>query len=275
MKGKIAVITGGGGAICASFATALAERGARVAVLDRDIESAERVAGSIQEKGGVAVAVECDVTDADSVEKAGAEVKNRLGSCSILVNGAGINHPKASTGEEHYHPGEENDPAAQTFFTIDPGSVRKVFDVNFMGTFLCCQAFAREMLNGSGGVIVNISSMNAQRPMTKVPAYAGSKAAVANFTKWLAVYFGRTNIRVNAIEPGFYLTQVNRDMYIDADGATTPRYEKVVRQTPMARFGAPPELVGTLLYLCDETQSGFVTGAIIQVDGGFSAYSGV
>jgi len=274
----IVVITGAGGALCSSFALELGRQGKRIAVLDMDSRKARAVADQIVKSGGEAVAVCCDVTSKQSILKAREAVRKALGKCTILINGAGINHPRASTSREYYEEGEEvrQEPEGITnFFTLDPGAMEKVIAVNFMGTFLCSQVFAEDMIGQQNATIINISSMNATEPMTKVPAYAASKAAVSNLTKWLAVYLADAKIRVNAIAPGFYLTDVNKDMYIMEDGSTSARYKKVISHTPMRRFGHPDELLGTLTYLCDYKMSGYVTGTILPVDGGFLAYSGV
>lgn len=275
LKGKVAVVTGGGGVLCAEFAKALAACGASVAALDLKKERADAVAEEIRAEGGSALGVEANVLDRESLARARAEVEQAFGSCDILLNGAGGNHPKGTTSNEYFLPGDLNDKELVTFFDLDPEGVKFVFDLNFLGTLLPTQVFARDMAGKDGAVIVNISSMNAFTPLTKIPAYSGAKAAVSNFTQWLAVHMARVGIRVNAIAPGFFVTEQNRALLFDPDGGKTPRTEKILSQTPMSRFGESKELVGTLLWLVSAEAASFVTGIIVPVDGGFSAYSGV
>ena len=278
LSGKVAVVTGAGGVLCSSFAEALAECGAKVAVLDLRLEAAQAVADHINANGGKACAYACNVLDKESLNAAKAAIDKDLGICSILINGAGGNNPKGTTTKEYMDP-EDLDPETTkditTFFDLDPAGIEFVFNLNFLGTLLPTQVFARDMAKQADPVIINVSSMNAFRPLTKIPAYSGAKAAVSNFTQWLAVHFANAGIRVNAIAPGFFVSNQNRALLFNPDGTPTPRTDKILRATPMGRFGKPEELLGTLLWLCDSSASGFVTGIVVPVDGGFSAYSGV
>ncbi len=277
LENRVAVVTGGGGILCGCFATALAECGAKVALLDIRPESAEKTAAGIRSGGGTAIAIQCDVLSPESLRAAGERISRELGPCDILINGAGGNDPRGTTTKEFLMPGdlEKAQEKIVTFFDLDPAGVQFVFNLNVLGTLLPTQVFARGMVGRPGAVIVNISSMNAFTPLTKIPAYSGAKAAVSNLTQWLAVHFSKVGIRVNAMAPGFFLTDQNRTLLLSGDGSLTPRAEKIISQTPMGRFGKPEELVGTLLWLVDEGASGFVNGVVIPVDGGFSAYSGV
>jgi NAD(P)-dependent dehydrogenase (short-subunit alcohol dehydrogenase family) len=211
----------------------------------------------------------------ESLEAAKKAVNAAFGKIDILLNGAGGNHPKGATSGEYFDAADFEKQGASTFFDLDPSGVEFVFNLNFLGTLLPTQVFARDLVEKDDAVILNISSMNAFRPLTKIPAYSAAKAAVSNFTQWLAVHFSRTNIRVNAIAPGFFVTDQNRALLLDENGAYTPRSEKILRQTPAGRFGEAEELIGTLLFLAHTKASGFVNGVVIPVDGGFSAYSGV
>jgi len=277
LTGKIAVVTGGGGILCADMAKALAEAGARVAILDLKLESAEAVAAAIRKEGGQAIAVAANVLERASLETAAAEVLAKLGSCDILINGAGGNHPKGTTSKETLVLDDftKPDPANISFFDLDPDGIRFVFDLNFIGSLLPTQVFAKQMVGRTGCSILNISSMNAFRPLTKIPAYSAAKAAVSNFTQWLAVHFAPVGIRVNAIAPGFFVTNQNRALLFGTDGQPTARAGKILGNTPMGRFGESKELIGTLLWLTSEEAAGFVNGVVIPVDGGFSAFSGV
>lgn len=274
LSGKVAAVTGAGGVLCSGFAGALARCGARVALIDRNLESAEARAREINATGGCARAYRGNVLDREVMEQVAAAVRADLGACDILVNGAGGNNPRATTDKEYYEPGDL-DGDTKSFFDLDKAGVEAVFSLNFTGTLIPTQAFAGQMVERGGGSIVNISSMNAYTPLTKVPAYSGAKAAVSNFTQWLSVHFSRTGVRVNAIAPGFFATKQNAALLRNADGTPTARTGRILAATPMGRFGRPEELYGALLYLCCEEASGFVTGAVIPVDGGFSAYSGV
>jgi NAD(P)-dependent dehydrogenase (short-subunit alcohol dehydrogenase family) len=272
---KVVVITGGGGVLCRMMAHALAKRGAKIAVLDLNEANAQEVAGEIKASGGVAIGLACNVLEADSLHTAHQNVVASLGPCDILINGAGGNHPKGTTSK-NYLLAEDLSATEElkTFFDLDPEGIKFVFDLNFIGTLLPVQVFARDMVGREGACIINISSMNAFRPLTKIPAYSGAKAAVSNFTQWLAVHFAPVGIRVNALAPGFFLTEQNRTLLTKADGSLTERGNTIIAHTPMSRFGTPEDLTGTLLWLCGEG-SRFVTGVVVPVDGGFSAFSGV
>ena len=273
LTGKVAVVTGGGGVLCGEMARALAACGAKVALIGRTLSSLETVANAINAEGGCARCYPGNVLDRAAMEAAAAKIHEELGLCNILVNGAGGNNPRATTDKEYYEAGDI-DAETKSFFDLDQESVQFVFNLNFTGTLIPTQVFAADMLE-TGGNIINISSMNAFTPLTKIPAYSGAKAAISNFTQWLAVHFSRVGIRVNAIAPGFFSTTQNAKLLWNEDGTPTARTGKILAATPMGRFGTPDELLGALLYLvCDEA-SGFVTGTVMAVDGGFSAYSGV
>lgn len=277
LSGKVAMVTGGGGVLCGSMAKALAESGAAVAVADLRKEAADAVAEEIVAAGGNAIGVACNVLEMESLNAANAKVEEALGPVDILVNGAGGNHPKGTTSKEYLFPEdlEETVEGLTTFYDLDPAGVEFVFNLNFLGTLLPTQAFTKKMAKKGRGTVINISSMNAFTPLTKIPAYSGAKAAVSNFTQWLAVHMSQVGIRVNAIAPGFFLTDQNRALLTQDDGALTPRGATIVSQTPMGKFGAPEDLVGALLWLVSDEAAGFVTGTVIPVDGGFSAFSGV
>ncbi len=277
LKDKVCVVTGGGGVLCSAFARALAANGAKVAVMDLRKEAADKVAADICAEGGVAIGVACNVLSKESLEAARAEVEQKLGTCDILLNGAGGNNPKGTTSKDYLYP-EDLEKAAEgikTFFDLDPDGVKFVFELNFIGTLLPTQVFAPSMAGKKGACIINISSMNAFCPLTRIPAYSGAKAAVSNFTQWLAVHFSKVGIRVNAIAPGFFITAQNHDLLINPDGSYTDRSKKILSQTPMDRFGDPDELIGALLFLIDEGCASFINGVVLPVDGGFAAYSGV
>ena len=268
------VITGAGGVLCSAFAKALAADGHKVALLDLNLEAAEKVAAEIRGNGGEAIAVQADVLDKESLQAAHDAVEKAFGRCEVLINGAGGNNPKGTTTGEYFDKADLLDENARSFFDLDKDGVSFVFNLNFLGTLLTTQAFAVDMLE-TGGCIVNISSMNAYTPLTKIPAYSGAKAAVSNFTQWLAVHFASKGIRCNAIAPGFFVTNQNRALLFNEDGSPTARTGKILAATPMKKFGEPSDLLGALLWLADDGASGFVTGTVIPVDGGFSAYSGV
>jgi len=276
LKDQVALVTGGGGVLCSTMARALAACGAKVAVADLKKEAAESVAAAIRQEGGMALGVACNVLEKESLASANDLVKKELGPVDILINGAGGNHPKGTTSTEYLRK-EDLDGAKDliSFYDLDPKGIEFVFNLNFLGTLLPTQAFTREMAGKGKGVVINISSMNAFRPLTKIPAYSGAKAAVSNFTQWLAVHFSKVGIRVNAIAPGFFVTEQNRGLLTRPDGTWTPRGNTILAHTPMGRFGAPEDLVGTLLWLVSDDAAGFVTGVVIPVDGGFAAFSGV
>ena len=274
LTGKVAVVTGGAGVLCREFAKALALCGAKVAILNRTLSKAEEVVKEIEAMGGTAAAVAVDVTDGESVKAAHEQVLSVFGPCDILINGAGGNNPRATTDQEYFDPAGLSD-ETKTFFDLDEEGMSVVFNLNFIGTLLPTQAFAQDMIGRSGCTIVNVSSMNAYTPLTKIPAYSGAKAAISNFTQWLAVHFSHAGIRVNAIAPGFFSTEQNKKLLWNADGTPTARTGKILAATPMGRFGEPAELLGALMFLVDEKAASFVTGIVIPVDGGFSAYSGV
>lgn len=268
LDGKVAVVTGGGGVLCSRFARALAACGAKVALLGRSEPPLNKVSALISDEGGEAVVVTADVTDKSSLIGAHDTIMSKLGPCDILINGAGGNRPDATTGCEYF--GGEG----KSFFELDEEAIRSVFDLNFTGTLLATQVFACDM-TGRGGTVINISSMNAFRPLTKIPAYSAAKSAVGNLTQWLAVHFADAGIRVNAIAPGFFSSEQNRALLFNEDGSPSMRTQKILAATPMRRLGEPDDLIGALLFLADEECSRFVTGITLPVDGGFSAYSGV
>ena len=273
-KNKVAVITGAGGVLCSAFAENLAKQGCAVALLDINENAVRAVAENIKKQGGVAGFYPCDVLDRSSVEAIHQRILDDFGKCNILINGAGGNNPKCTTAHEYYEAGDESREDIKTFFNLDKAGFDFVFNLNLMGTLIPTQVFSVDMLNNDG-VIINISSMNAFTPLTKIPAYSSAKAAVSNFTQWLSVHFAGAGIRVNAIAPGFFVTNQNKALLFNDDGTPTPRTNKILSATPMGRLGKPEELFGALDFLCDNEASAFVTGIVIPVDGGFSAYSGV
>ena len=272
LKGKTVVITGAGGVICGHFARVLGAAGARVALLDLDYGAADEIAREIVSGGGTAKAYQANVLDKNRLKETHEAVLADFGRCSVLINGAGGNNKRATTDKEYYEAGDI-DADTVSFFDLDEDGVRFVFNLNFIGTLLPTQVFAADMLDG--GCIVNISSMNAFTPLTKIPAYSAAKAGISNFTQWLAVHFSRVGIRVNALAPGFFVTKQNEKLLFDDAGKPTPRTGKILAATPMGRFGKVEELDGALEFFLDETKSGFVTGVVLPIDGGFSAYSGV
>lgn len=310
---KNIVITGAGGVLCSEFARALAQDGGNIIMLDKNPSSIEALERELTQAGLSAAAIQADVLDKSSLMRAREIMLNKFGPCDILINGAGGNHPDGTTGGETFLPepaapfspdGIQADNTAQknretaalspdkqaaspdgrqavqtapngkTFFELEPEAVGFVFDLNFLGVFLSTQVFGADMTKG-GGCIINISSMNAYRPLTKIPAYSAAKAAVSNFTQWLAVHFAPCGIRVNAIAPGFFATAQNKSLLFEPNGELSARSKKIISHTPMGRFGTPKDLLGALRFLTDENASGFITGITLPVDGGFSAYSGV
>lgn len=274
LQNKVVVITGAGGVLCSLFAKAVASCGAKVALLDLNLEAAENHAKQLVAEGYTAKAYKANVLDKTELELVHETILKELGTCDILINGAGGNNPRATTTKEYYFPGDLDEELI-TFFDLDPTGVEFVFNLNFLGTLIPTQIFAKDMLTKSDASIINISSMNAFTPLTKIPAYSGAKAAISNFTQWLAVHFSKTNIRVNALAPGFFVTKQNERLLFNEDGSPTARTAKILNSTPMGRFGKDEELLGTLLYLLSIEASGFVNGVVIPIDGGFSAYSGV
>lgn len=310
---KNIVITGAGGVLCSEFARALAQDGGNIIMLDKNPSSIEALERELTQAGLSAAAIQADVLDKSSLMHAREIMLNKFGPCDILINGAGGNHPDGTTGGETFLPepaspfspdGIQADNTAQknretaalspdkqaaspdgrqavqtapngkTFFELEPEAVGFVFDLNFLGVFLSTQVFGADMTKG-GGCIINISSMNAYRPLTKIPAYSAAKAAVSNFTQWLAVHFAPCGIRVNAIAPGFFATAQNKSLLFEPNGELSARSKKIISHTPMGRFGTPKDLLGALRFLTDDNASGFITGITLPVDGGFSAYSGV
>ena len=274
LTGKVAVVTGAGGVLCSNFAKVLARAGAKVALLDLNEAAAQVFADEIVAEGGIAKAYSCNVLDKDVCYAVAEKVMADLGPCDILINGAGGNNPKATTDKEYFEIGDiEAD--TKSFFDLDASGVGFVFNLNFLGTLIPSQAFASQMIGRPGCNILNISSMNAYAPLTKIPAYSGAKAAISNFTQWLAVHFSKVGIRVNAIAPGFFSTKQNAKLLFNEDGTPTARTGKILAATPMGRFGESEELEGGLLFLLNNEAAGFITGVVLPIDGGFSAYSGV
>ena len=274
LKDKVVVITGAGGVICSCLAKAIALCGAKVALLDYKLESAQKFADEITANGGKAIALQANVLKKDMLEECHQEILKQLGPVDILINGAGGNNPLATTDNEF---AELNDDmkSMKTFFNLDVSGFEYVFNLNLIGTLLPTQVFASDMMGRKDCSILNISSMNAYTPLTKIPAYSGAKAAVSNFTSWLAVHFSHVGIRVNAIAPGFFSTKQNASLLWNPDGTPTARTGKILRSTPMGRFGEVEELIGAVLFLLDAKGASFITGICVPIDGGFSAYSGV
>ena len=277
LKGRVAVITGGGGVLCSGFAKDLASFGVKVAVLDLREDAAQKVVDKINADGGTALAVGCNVLEAESLENARQKINSTLGTCDILINGAGGNSPLGTTTKDtlEFSDLAEKAEGVKTFFDLDAKVIEFVFNLNFLGTLLTTQCFAKDMVGKEHACILNISSMNSYRPLTRIPAYSAAKAAVSNFTQFMAVHFADVGIRVNAIAPGFFSTNQNKTLLFNEDGSLTARSNKIISHTPLRRFGVPSDLTGALIFLCDEEYSGFITGVILPVDGGFSAYSGV
>ena len=274
LSGKVAVVTGAGGILCGHMAKALARAGTKVALVNRSEEAISQYAAEIRVEGGIAKAYKGNVLSKADMERIADEVLQDLGPCDILINGAGGNNPKATTDKEYFEPGDI-DADTKSFFDLDAAGVGFVFNLNFLGTLIPTQAFAKQMVGREGCNILNISSMNAYTPLTKIPAYSGAKAAISNFTQWLAVHFSKVGIRVNAIAPGFFSTKQNAKLLFNDDGTPTARTGKILAATPMGRFGQTEELEGGLLFLVNNEAAGFITGVVLPIDGGFSAYSGV
>lgn len=275
LQDKVAVVTGGSGVLGSVMCKALAKAGANVAVLGRTEEKVNAVIDDITSFGGKAKGYCVDVMDKQGLETVYKEIKKTQGECSILINGAGGNNPKATTSKEYFNQADLSDPSILSFFDLEEGAVSDLFNLNFLGTLVPTQVFAQDMANHEDSTIINVSSMNAYTPLTKIPAYSGAKAAVSNFTQWLAVHFSKVGVRVNAISPGFFLTEQNRELMIKEDGELSERAHKILSQIPIERFGEPEELVGTLLWLVDHKASSYINGVVIPIDGGFLSYSGV
>lgn len=273
---KTVVLTGAGGVLCSTLAKALAKQGNKIAVLDLRKEAADKVAEEIIEAGGKAIGVAANVLEKDSLVEAKKAVNSAFGKVDILVNGAGGNHPLGTTSNPFFEMEDLNNTTEgfKTFFDLDPKGIEFTFNLNFLGTLIPTQVFGEDMVGRDGCSVLNISSMNAFTPLTKIPAYSGAKAAVSNFTQWLAVHFSKVGIRVNALAPGFFLTDQNRSLLTNTDGSLTQRGQQIIDQTPMNRYGEPEDLVGTTLWLCGDGAK-FVTGVVVPIDGGFAAYSGV
>lgn len=274
LNGKVAVVTGAGGVLCSTMAEALAECGAKVALLDLNGDAAKQSADKITTAGGIAKGYQANALEKDSLETAHMKILDDFGPCDILINGAGGNHPLATTDKEYFS-AEDLEEDVKTFFDLGQSGVEFVFNLNFIGTLLPTQVFARDMVGRKGCNILNISSMNAYAPLTKIPAYSGAKAAVSNFTQWLAVHFAEAGIRVNALAPGFFVTNQNEKLLYREDGTPTERTGKILAATPMKRFGKTEELIGSVLFFLSEEAAGFITGVVLPIDGGFLAYSGV
>ena len=270
--GKVVVITGAGGVLCGDMARAFAQAGAKVAALDLNEEAVEKLAEELRAQGYICRGYKANVLEREALEAVHQQVLSDLGPCDILVNGAGGNNPRATTDNEYQHEAKEGQ---KTFFDLEASGVDFVFRLNFQGTLLPTQVFAKDMVERHSGCILNISSMNAFTPLTKIPAYSGAKAAVSNFTQWLATHFAGTGIRCNAIAPGFLVSNQNRSLLFNEDGTPTARSGKILRNTPMNRFVDSEELLGGVFFLCDDKAASAITGVVLPIDAGFAAYSGV
>ena len=271
-SGKVVVVTGAGGVLCSTMARAFAQSGAKVAALDLNEEAVKKLAEELKAEGYVCEGYKANVLDPEALEAVHRAVLADLGPCDILVNGAGGNNPRATTDNEYQHEAKEG---TKTFFDLDPNGVDFVFKLNFQGTLLPTQAFAKDMVAKKSGCILNISSMNAYIPLTKIPAYSAAKAGISNFTQWLATHFAGTGIRCNAIAPGFLVSNQNRGLLFNPDGTLTARSAKILSGTPTGRFVESEELLGAVLFLCDDRAASAITGVVLPIDAGFSAYSGV
>ncbi len=271
-SGKVVVITGAGGLICSAMVRAFAQSGAKVAALDLNEDAVKKLTDEITSENFVCRGYKADVLDAELLEKVHKQVLADLGPCDILVNGAGGNNPRATTDNEYQHKAKES---GKSFFDLKPDGVDFVFRLNFQGTLIPTQVFAKDMVGKKSGCILNISSMNAFIPLTKIPAYSAAKAGVSNFTQWLATHFAGTGIRCNAIAPGFLVSAQNHSLLFNDDGTPTARSGKILGGTPMNRFLNADELLGAALFLCDDNAASAITGVVLPIDGGFSAYSGV
>lgn len=270
--GKVVVVTGAGGVLCGMMAKAFAQAGTKVAALDLNEEAVKKLADECTAQGYVCKGYKANVLEPEVLEEVHAQVLKDLGPCDILINGAGGNNPRATTDNEYQHEAQEGQ---KTFFDLDASGVDFVFKLNFQGTLLPTQTFAKDMIDRKNGCILNISSMNAYTPLTKIPAYSAAKAGISNFTQWLATHFAGTGIRCNAIAPGFLVSNQNRGLLFNEDGTPTARSHKILSGTPMGRFVEAEELLGGVFFLCDEKAASAVTGVVLPIDGGFAAYSGV
>ena len=270
--GKVVVVTGAGGLICGAMARAFAQSGAKVAALDLNEEAVKKLAEELKAEGFICEGYKANVLEPASLEEVHQAVLADLGTCDILVNGAGGNNPRATTDNEYHHEAKEG---GKSFFDLDASGVDFVFKLNFQGTLLPTQAFAKDMAEKKGGCILNISSMNAYTPLTKIPAYSAAKAGISNFTQWLATHFAGTGIRCNAIAPGFLVSAQNKALLFNEDGTPTARSAKILKGTPMDRFVDASELLGATLFLCDDRSASAITGVVLPIDCGFAAYSGV
>ena len=270
--GKVVVITGAGGVLCGDMARAMAQAGAKVAALDLNEEAVKKLADECKAEGYTCIGYKANVLEPEALEEVHQQVLKDLGPCDILINGAGGNNPRATTDNEYQHEAKEGQ---KTFFDLEASGVDFVFRLNFQGTLLPTQAFAKDMVERQKGTILNISSMNAYIPLTKIPAYSGAKAAISNFTQWLATHFAGTGIRCNAIAPGFLVSNQNRALLFNPDGTPTARSGKILSGTPMGRFVDSEELLGAVFFLCDDKAASAITGVVLPIDAGFAAYSGV